>query len=169
MQARIDAEQERMETLTKGKREETQKKLHDAQTAHREADQKYKDLLAKRPEAEAAVQKLAGRGREMTNEQNRIQEQIVAVGRQLQLCDEREKSKLATFGHNLEQVIKEIDKVQWKGQRPVGPFGLFVQAKDPQKWGGVLRVTLGQAMSSWAVTHPADRQVLAKILKHYRK
>lgn len=169
LEASIKAEQDRNESLTKGKREETLKKLNDAQTAHKAADDKYKELQAKRPEVDAELQRTANRGKELSAEKDRTKEQIVAIGHQLDLCNQREQSKLATFGKNLEAAMREVQGTQWRGQPPVGPFGIHVKVKDATKWGPLFRVMLGQAMSSWAVTNPADRQTLAKILKKYGK
>ncbi|KAK7690316.1 hypothetical protein QCA50_006973 [Cerrena zonata] len=147
----IQTEQERNESLTKGKRDETLKKLNDAQVAHRDADAKYKELVAKRPQLEVEVQRAGAHGKELSAEQARVKDQIVAVGGQLDLCDRREQSKLAMFGRNLESVIKEIQGTQWRGQPPVGPFGIHVKVKDA-RWAPLFRIQLGNAMSSWAVT-----------------
>lgn len=165
----IKTEQERNESLTKGKREEIQKKLSDAQQAHKAASERLRTLQAKRPQLEAESQRASNRGRELSHEQDKIKEQIKAADSQLGICDQREQSKLATFGKRLESVKQEIERTQWRGERPLGPFGSYVTLKDTARWGAVMRVMLGQMMSAWAVTNQQDRAMLMRILRKYDK
>ena len=78
-------------------------------------------------------------------------------------CAEMERSKFAQFGNNMERVMHEIRHRQWYGQPPVGPFGLYVKIKEPEKWGNLLRIVIGGSMSSFAITDARDRPALAKI------
>ncbi|CAL1712529.1 unnamed protein product [Somion occarium] len=162
---KIAEEQKRMESLTQGKREETHRKLNEAQINFKAADDRVKELQTRKGELDADVQRTGAEGQRLTQERNGLRERIVAIDQQLELCSQREKNKLATFGRNMESVMQEIQMTQWRGEQPVGPFGQYVKVRDAHKWAPLLRVTLGQAMSAWAVTNSYDRQVLAKILK----
>jgi hypothetical protein len=73
------------------------------------------------------------------------------------------KDGAAIYGRNMPQVLQQIGRIQWRGRKPVGPLGLHVKLKD-QLWARTLRVGLGAALGSFAVTNNQDRATLRQIL-----
>ncbi len=88
---------------------------------------------------------------------------------QIKRCAEMERSKFAQFGNNMDRVMLEIRNKQWYGQPPVGPFGVYVKIKEPERWGNLLRIVIGNNMSSFAITDARDRPALADILAKSNK
>ena len=68
----------------------------------------------------------------------------------------------------MDAVLAEIGRSKWIGDKPVGPFGMFVKLKDP-RWAEILRNQLGSIMSSFAVTNAKDRSQLSQILQRTGK
>ena len=73
------------------------------------------------------------------------------------------------YGQNIEAVLDEIDRCQWIGDKPLGPLGRYVKAREPEKWGDILRGQLLTLLTAFAITNPKDREQLKRILAHYRK
>ena len=168
-QEQISAEQKRQEEDTQGKRDET----------HRQLD----EVMAKLAAGEARIQAITVEGRD-TQERLRSAEQqfetlkrdgeqlkanIVGIDEQLQRIAARERSKLAPFGSEMEQVLEEIRLARWHGAPPVGPLGSYVKVRDPRRWADVMRVQIGNMMSAFAITDSRDRGTLERILKAHRK
>lgn len=78
------------------------------------------------------------------------------------------KNSLNVFGSNMDAVFARIRSQQWRGQAPTGPLGRFVTVKDP-RWRHVLQTQIGQMMYAFAITDPADRPVLKRILQETNK
>ena len=166
---RIEQEQRRQAEDTQGKRDETRRLLEHVQEQYSAAQERVQFL-------EAEMQKYRDRGKKAEADQvgakrasEQIKNDITGAEEQLRHIAQREKSKLAPFGQNMEQVLAEIEHMRWVGDRPVGPLGRFVKVRDPNRWANVMRVMLGNLMSSFAVTTGADRKTLDQILKKHGK
>lgn len=169
MKASIATETKKAEAVTQGKRDETELRLNQAKAELQEAEKERDGLKAQIQRLEAETNEAEMKGRAIrSNELARVDQKIANAQKQLQLNDERTRNALALFGSRMQEVLAEIDKARWHGQRPVGPLGKYVQAKD-SRWAPVLRGRLGNAMSSFAVTDARDRPQLEQILKHYGK
>ena len=119
-------------------------------------------LLGEAETSEKEIRRLRG-------EEGEMRQRIAECNEQIRRCGEMEKSKVAQFGTNMDTVLQHIRQARWHGQPPVGPFGLYVKVKDPEKWGHVLRIVIGGLMGSFALTDPRDRPTLAAILKNSGK
>ena len=75
---------------------------------------------------------------------------------------------LKVFGPNTSAVLNRIKSQTWRGATPTGPLGRFVTVKDPQ-WRHVLQTQIGQMMYAFAITDPADRPALKRILQESNK
>ncbi|KAF9804066.1 hypothetical protein IEO21_09462 [Rhodonia placenta] len=164
---RIAAEKARIEGLTKGKRDETNRKLEKAQLDYAKAESELEALRAEKARKLALMQEIEQQGRAAEAERNNAKERVVQTQEQLTRCNAREKNKLAPFGNNMDQVLKEIERMNWFGNRPVGPFGLYVNVKDAERWAPLMRVQLGGMMSGFAVSDARDRMALDALLKRY--
>ncbi|TEB23008.1 P-loop containing nucleoside triphosphate hydrolase protein [Coprinellus micaceus] len=79
-----------------------------------------------------------------------------------------ERDTFVPYGNNIKAVVEEIDRSTWYGDKPVGPLGRYVKAREPSKWGDILRTQLGQLLTAFAVTDARDRDQLKRILLKHR-
>ncbi|CDO70857.1 hypothetical protein BN946_scf184801.g50 [Trametes cinnabarina] len=164
LEKKIADEQARLETRSKEKRDRATAQLQQLNAALAENEEKLRHVAAERQrltaEADAAKTEL---GR-LEQEQKGLRDRVVDCDEQIRRCAELEKNTLAQYGNKMDWVLAEIKKRRWYGQPPVGPFGLYVKVKEPDRWGRLLRVVIGGAMSSFAITDARDRDALARIL-----
>ncbi|KAI0338901.1 P-loop containing nucleoside triphosphate hydrolase protein [Trametopsis cervina] len=167
LKQQINEEAKRIENFSQGKREETERKLQEAIEDCKTAEADLETLLTERTRLVTEQEQAKVKGANIQQEVERqggIKSQIDDLTRQLGLIDQRERTKLAPFGTNLDQVLDEIPNLRWHGQQPVGPLGQFVKVRDP-RWAPILRVRLGGGMGMFAITDPKDRQQLDQLLK----
>ncbi|KAG8746258.1 Structural maintenance of chromosomes protein 6 [Ceratobasidium sp. 414] len=104
--------------------------------------------------------------REVNSSRERIRTEITSVQRNIQLLQDSQKNQINTFGKGLDRALVDISQARWYGQSPVGPFGQYVEVKDPH-WAPLMRVNLGTLMASFAVTDQRDRDPLSRILQKH--
>lgn len=85
-----------------------------------------------------------------------------------QQLEQRLGNKWNIYGNNIGQALKMIDRGTWRGGKPVGPLGDFVELKD-RKWIVPVKIAIGSLMSAWIVEHADDRQSLKDILAQCSK
>ncbi|KAL1950788.1 hypothetical protein VTO73DRAFT_5912 [Trametes versicolor] len=166
LERKIQDEQTRLETHSKEKRERAQHKLAEANASLAEKEQQLKGITEERKRLEAEAESAQSEGQRLQSEQDELRNRVGECEQQIRRCGEMEKSKLAQFGSKMDWVLAEIQRRNWYGQPPVGPFGLYVKVKDAEKWGPLLRVVIGGAMSNFAITDARDRPALADILNN---
>ncbi|KAI0700048.1 P-loop containing nucleoside triphosphate hydrolase protein [Cerioporus squamosus] len=164
LEKQIHDEQERIESHSREKREKANAKLQEANTQLAEKEAKLKSVGEERQHAQGEAESAGGEIRRLEAERNNLKERVMECEQQIQRCSEMERSKFAQFGSNMDRVMHEIRNRQWYGQPPVGPFGMYVKIKDPERWGNLLRIVIGNNMSSFAITDARDRPALSKIL-----
>jgi hypothetical protein len=71
---------------------------------------------------------------------------------------------LGAYGKGLDHVMREINKRQWVGAKPIGPLGLYVKLRDPS-WRTVVEANLGQTLSSFGVTRGEDVRTLRDVFR----
>jgi structural maintenance of chromosomes protein 6 len=149
-------------------REAAQQRLQAAQTQCDAA----KEALTRISDEPASLQRRLNQIREQGKQADadiaHARQEIEAAYANIEQCKHQGGNDIKLFGNNLEAVHDVIQKEKWYGEVPVGPFGRFVTVKDP-KWAMVMRIQLGQLMSSFAVTDNRDRNKLRQILDHHRK
>ena len=168
LEEQIATEQARVESHSREKRDRANARLQEinalltAKEAERQtATEEHKRLMT---EADAAM----ANATQLENEQSEKQSRIVECDEQIRRCAEMEKSKLAQYGMHMEQLLDQIRKMQWHGQPPVGPFGLYVKVKD-DRWSAIMRQVIGGAMSNFAITDARDRPALYELLQRTGK
>jgi hypothetical protein len=98
------------------------------------------------------------------------------------------------FGPKMRQILNDIDRVQWSGAKPLGPFGawlafrtslifrssaqlklfslveipagMYMKVKDP-KWGRAIEAYLGKTYTNFLVENIDDRDALFRILEKH--
>lgn len=169
LERKIAEEKARLQTATQGKRDEISRRLAQAEADYNEAEGHLKTLQTQRSEALAELQQVEQEGKRMDGERNILRERITQNQQQIQHCVEREKNQLAPFGNSMDRVLADIAQTNWYGNKPVGPFGLYVNVKDSEKWAPLMRLQLGGMMGGFAITDARDRAPLKAILERYRK
>ncbi|KAI8978840.1 P-loop containing nucleoside triphosphate hydrolase protein [Trametes punicea] len=164
LEKKIEDEQTRLETRSKEKRDRAAAQLEQLNATLAGDEQKLKDLTAERQRLMAEADSAQAEGGRLEQERNDLRTRVVECDEQIRKCSELEQSTLAQYGNKMDLLLAEIKKRRWYGQPPVGPFGLYVKVKDPERWGRLLRVVIGSAMSSFAITDARDRPALAKLL-----
>ncbi|THH19093.1 hypothetical protein EW146_g2017 [Bondarzewia mesenterica] len=165
LQKKIDDEMKKSAAHTQTKQDETNQKLAIALGDVREAEERVRSF-------EQQIQAKQGEANELKTEADRADQELQDVKKRLMECQEQvtrcidqQKNALAPYGNRLKEVIDKIGRLNWYGQKPLGPLGVFVTVKDPAKWAGLLRNTLGGYMSAFAVTDGRDMAQMRKLLK----
>ncbi|PSR71970.1 hypothetical protein PHLCEN_2v12180 [Hermanssonia centrifuga] len=167
LKQKITEEEIRMAEFTQGKRDEIRRKLDDANTELKEAEDRLNEIKAELPRRETESKDARAKLGQLKEKGDEVKRKIMNIKHQLQLVNEGEKNQLAPFGNKMEAVLTEISRTQWYGRQPVGPFGRYVKVRDPDAWAPIMRVQLGHAMSAFAVTDARDRRTLEQILKQH--
>jgi len=163
-ETQIQQEARRMEKHTQAKREETQRKLEQARQAVSDADERLKQLAAEFRELEQANKDLYSSGKEDEARVNELRANIQRCQEIIEQCKQKENDKYIPYGKNIKMLLDKIKMMQWHGEVPLGPLGTYVGAKDPGKWGTILRYHLGQFLTAFAVTDARDRPIMKKLL-----
>ncbi|KAG6919643.1 hypothetical protein DXG01_003507 [Tephrocybe rancida] len=166
---KIAEETRRMAANTQAKHDETNRKLEEARVNVQEAQTTLHALELQTKEQENITTALKMEGEKIQREAlTEIRGKIQNCEGMIQRAKDAEKNSLIPYGNNIKDVLEAIKTERWSGERPVGPLGLFVKARDAPKWGELLRSQLGSYMTGYAVTNEADRKQLRRILDRYR-
>jgi len=161
----IEAESRRMALHTQTKHEESQRRLDKARTAVEAIQTRLDELISKRKTASVQLDKLGADGKEADRAKAKLQEQITNCDRMINSAHEKEKDALIPYGRNMKELLQRIKSMRWNGDVPLGPLGQFVTAKDPKRWGEILRNQLGGYLTAFAITDAKDRNQLKKLLQ----
>jgi len=168
VERQIEAEAKRMATHTIERRERARAKLEETKKSIEDVEARLKSL-------EDQVREKGEAANDARSEMDHFQASLDQAKGRVQECEaqirvarDSEKNALAPYGTGMEMVIKDVQKMHWNGQQPLGPLGRFVKLKDSQ-WADVLRVNLSGTMVSWAVTDARDRAPLKALLERYGK
>jgi chromosome segregation ATPase len=161
---RIEEEARRMAIHTQAKREETQRKLDEAKEAVQVAERQLHDLSIEKKKVCVDADKLKEEGNTKNSELQDLRKQIEGCDSMIASARKAETDALTPYGRDIKQVLERIRSMRWAGDPPIGPLGLHVKAKDPQKWGEILRTMLGSYLTAFALTDARDRPQLKKLL-----
>lgn len=80
------------------------------------------------------------------------------------------RNKLSGYGRNVSRVMEEITKCtnerKWRGQPPIGPFGLHIQLKK-KDCRSVVESSLNHLLNGFGVDNIEDQRLLNRILQKY--
>ncbi|KAF6747454.1 hypothetical protein DFP72DRAFT_919874 [Ephemerocybe angulata] len=165
---KIEAEQARMEANTKAKRDLVDRQLNDAkaeidtlEARRTEINASLRDLMAANEETKAA-------GLRAEAEINTLRQRISEADNMVAKARASMRDIFVPFGNNIKGVIDEIERSAWQGDKPLGPLGRYVKAREPEKWGEILRSQLAGTLTAFAITDPRDRDQLKRILQKYQ-
>ncbi|KAI0632483.1 hypothetical protein C8Q77DRAFT_927990 [Trametes polyzona] len=168
LETKIRDEQTRLETRSKEKRDRAMQKLDEINAVLAHKEQRHKEIAAERQKLIAEADSARAEGEQLQRDQQDLRNRLVECEQRIQRCSEMERSKLAQFGNGMDAILHEINNTRWHGQPPVGPFGLYVKVKDPERWARLLRIIIGNAMGSFAITDARDHPTLHAILHKHK-
>lgn len=161
---RIAEEARRLAVNTQAKRDETNRKLEDAKDRVDEASKRLTSANDELRDLQAKWSTARDEGHAAEAERRTARDQVTNCDEMLKKCKEQENNSLAPYGRNIKKVQEQIAKMRWHGDMPLGPLGVHVKVKEPQKWANLMRSQIGQYMTSFACTDGRDRAQLKKIL-----
>lgn len=163
----IAAERKRIEERSQVKREELDRKIADAEHAMADAETQLKAVREEKADKIREAEEAESQGKALKVQKDEAQQEVVNAEGELKQCGEAERNKLAPYGNNMAEILATIGRLQWHGNKPVGPLGLFVKVTDPL-WAPLMRVQLGNLMTAFAITDGRDRVQLNQLLAHHK-
>ncbi|TFK73649.1 P-loop containing nucleoside triphosphate hydrolase protein [Pluteus cervinus] len=165
LQKSIEEETRRMATHSQAKRDESQRKLDIAQKSLDTAEAEFKEHEAKKRDLSANCDGIKNRAQELLAVIDGHKKKVDESNAMIDRSKESEKNSLAPFGRDIRGVLDAVSKMNWHGDKPLGPLGAYVKAKDPEKWGEILRNQLRNYLTAFALTDARDRPQLKALLE----
>ena len=165
----IAAENERMATRTQARHDEMQQKLEAAREQVNEAEAGLQTLRSQMDEQTKKNDETKQRGNTITTQLDELRGKIKSCEGMIERAKQAQQNSLVPYGKNIKELLERIENTRWRGEKPLGPLGMYVKAKDPKKWGLLLRSQLGPLLTAFAVTDPKDRIELKNMLNQSGK
>lgn len=154
---------------TQAKREESQRNLAAARTAVDDAEARVADVNKETRELSETATRLRTEGQNKESEIQQLRKKITDCDAFIHKVAQLERNNLAAYGNDVKALLDEIAHTKWVGEVPVGPLGLFVKVRDPEKWADLLRSQLRGLLTAFAVTDTRDRKTLSALLQRSKK
>ncbi|KAJ7147173.1 P-loop containing nucleoside triphosphate hydrolase protein [Mycena crocata] len=164
--AAIEKEEKRLEKDSESKRQESQNKLNGARADVTAAEEALKAIREQKQTAESETRRLKDVGTAVEKKRDDLRALISRCENAIQDCVKADQNRYAAYGNDIKRVVERINQTQWHGQKPLGPFGIYVTVRDNQ-WAELLRIQLGSLLSSFGITDTRDLPILKKILKDH--
>lgn len=165
----IERETTKMAQNAQSKRARLQDQLTKIHTRIAARESTVGAIQVQRREFEAKMTAAEQQGRQLEAKKKELEGHIRDHEQMIKNCEQAEKDSLLPYGRNIKGVVDQINQMRWYGNKPLGPLGSFVKAKDPRTWGDILRSQLGQQLMSFAITDPRDRSPLKELLSRSQK
>lgn len=169
LDGQIDAENLRMAAHSQAKHEEIQRKIEEAREAVSAAEAALHAIGIQRQEQAAKHDSIKQEGMATEKERVRIQGDIDNTAAMIERSIQSEKNSYIPYGKGIKEVLEKINRTNWVGDKPLGPLGIHVKAKDAETWGDLLRGQLGNFLTAFAVTRAEDRSTLKGLLESHKK
>jgi hypothetical protein len=159
----IEKESQRMALQTQTKHDETQRKIEEEKGLIEQFEKRLADIMMERKETGLELDRIQERGNEEGKKLRPLQDQIQHCETMIRTAKEREHDTLVPYGRNIKSILEKIDGMRWFGEKPLGPLGQHVKARDPARWGDILRSQLTSLLCAFAITDARDRAPLKKL------
>lgn len=153
-----------MEADTQAKREESQSNIEAARAAVKAGEAQITTIADGLRAAQDTQESIKQDGEAKDRELSEMKRKIINDQQMLERVKEAEKNKLVAYGTGIPQLLENIKRARWVGDTPLGPLGMFVKVKEPEKWADVLRCQLGNVLTAFAVTDARDQKTLKQML-----
>lgn len=165
---RIATETMKLQEDKKAEQEERKRKLDDAKRSKDEHEARLKEVNDRIRQLTAELSPLKIKIAKAETVASNSKAEMGQCGDILRKIDQQARSRADLYGNAMGQVRQQIETARWFGEKPIGPLGLFVSLRD-RKWAELMQNTLGNMMTSFAVTDARDRANLKSLLSKYRK
>lgn len=169
IEQQIEKESCRMAQQSHGKHDETQRKIDNEKGISEHCDKRLAEIIIERRNTGLEADRIYAQGTEEQKRVQTIQDQIRHCEAMIKTAKEREHDALVPYGRNIKSILQKISSMRWFGEKPLGPLGQFVKAKDAVKWGDILRTQLSSLLCAFAVTDARDRVPLKKLFQETGK
>lgn len=159
----IEKESGRMAHQTQAKHDETQRKVEDEKNFIEQSEKRLGEIMMERKNTGLEADRIFERGTEEDKKLRSLQDQIRHCDVMVKTANEREHDSLLPYGRNMKSVLEKVNGMRWCGEKPLGPLGQYVKARDAAKWGDILRSQLLSLLCAFAVTDARDRAPLKKL------
>jgi chromosome segregation ATPase len=159
----IEKESRRMALQTQTKHDETQRKIDEEKGILEQSEKRLTNIMMERKNTGLEVDRINQQGIEEGNKLRTLQDQIQHCEAMIKTAKEREHDFLVPYGRSIKTILEKIRGIRWFGEKPLGPLGQFVKAKDAVRWGDILRSQLTSLLCAFAVTDARDRAPLKKL------
>lgn len=166
---RIAEEARRMEAHSQAKREETNRRLEEARASVAQADANLKNIQNERRAKLNEQDDIKKKGNDAEAAKSTAERRIQEIGEMIKQCKQQQQNEFAPYGRGIKEVVGQIEKMKWYGEKPLGPLGRYVKVREPQKWAELLRSQLGQYLTAFAITDGRDRPQLKRMLDQSQK
>jgi chromosome segregation ATPase len=166
---RIAEEARRMEADSQAKREETNRKLEEARACVAQADSNLKSIQNERRAKSDELDDIKKKGNEAEAAKSAAERRIQEMGDMIKQCKQQQQNEFAPYGRGIKELVGQIEKMKWFGEKPLGPLGRYVKVREPEKWAALLRSQLGQYLTAFAITDARDRPQLKRMLDQSQK
>lgn len=165
---RIAKEKEKLREAQEGKQEKLLEQIQAKEDEIKSKRDRMDELQGQiRTHSQGAQAKRDELGK-VQAEDKRLQNEIMQCDAAIQHWTDAATGDLNKFGKNMRSLLQEIERQQWSGRKPVGPFGRYIKVKDPQ-WVSLLQAQIGRHMYSFVVENSADKFKLLNMLKQSNK
>lgn len=164
IQKQIADETRRLEVDTQAKRDESQRRLDEARSLLLIAEEAAAPVVTSKGEIDSHIQALKAQVMTAEASVRNASEGIARCREMVRNCELQEQNQYAAYGRNIPHILEQIKRMRWKGDPPMGPLGVHVKVRDPQKWADLLRRQLRGLLVAWAVTDGADLFQMRKLL-----
>ena len=153
-----------MAVHTQAKHEETQRRIEAAKDAVVVIEGRAQSIQMERRNVSSEADAVEREGKDIDRKKSELQNRIQECEQMIKTAKSRENDALIPYGKDIKKVLEIIKKTRWFGDEPLGPLGVHVKARDPAKWGEILRNQLTSYLTAFAVTDARDRIQLKKLL-----
>ncbi|KAF9013179.1 hypothetical protein BDQ17DRAFT_1342932 [Cyathus striatus] len=135
----ISEEASKMAAHTQARRGQAQHKLEAVRESIQDIESQLEGIRDQKRNEGALSATVKEEGMKADQRLKELQSQIGHCDHMIKQCQQQEKDTLIPYGRNMKQVLERIDQMRWMGDKPLGPLGLYVKAKDPETWGTLWR------------------------------
>ncbi|CAE6468016.1 unnamed protein product [Rhizoctonia solani] len=163
---KINIEESKLQDDRRGLREKLNLDMERVMKQSKTEESNLSECQANIKNLSQLIQTKQAERREISASREKIREAISSVQHNIKRLEDSQRNVINRFGSNLQHALVDIDRHTWKGQKPLGPLGQYVELKDG-RWAELMRIYLGNLMASFAVTDARDREPLSRILQNH--
>lgn len=168
LKTRIRSEEEKIRQSTGGARQADENRLVTLQAEHASAMEAMRTAESRANEAEEEATTKNKESEAKAADFQKVYNELGTLKAQATDLEKGLANKWTAYGNNIPRVLKQIEAAQWRGKKPIGPLGDYVELVQ-KDWIVPVKLSIGGAMSSWLVENNDDQKQLRGILTNNQK